>query len=159
MKNLLILLLISAAIPVGVTTSIYPKPIEQEIPRVEQNQGITVNKLKVEYVDSEKAMDIIGSEYQSLIAKEGYKLITVGNDNYLYVGLGEKPVGGYEIEVSYMEDNEGILNVETKITEPTPDGMVSQVITYPHKVVKVNFGPRKINVNSNIKIMNLKEIK
>ncbi|MEG0773805.1 protease complex subunit PrcB family protein [Clostridium sp.] len=154
MKNIMILLLIAVGVGVGVQ-----QPIVKETPRAEQNQGITVNKLKVEYVDTDKAKEIIGDQYSNLIATEGYKLITVGNENYLYIGLGEKPNGGYDLQVSYMEDNEGILNVETKVTQPKADDMVSQVISYPHKVVKVSFGPRKINVNSDIKEIKFKEIK
>lgn len=159
MKNLMILLLITVALPTGVNMSMQQTSIDKVIPRVEQSQGITVNKLKVEYASKEKAEEILEKKLININEMAGYKLITLNDENYLYIGLGEKPTGGYDLEVTYLEDNEGILNMEVKVVEPKAEDMVSQVINYPSKILKLNFAPIKVNIKSNIKEMSFKEIK
>lgn len=159
MKNLMILLLITVALPTGVNMSMQQTSIDKVIPKVEQSQGITVNKLKVDYVSKEKAEEILENQLIDVKETAGYKLITLNDEIYLYIGLGEKSTGGYDLEVTYMEDNEGILNMEVKIVEPKAEDMVSQVINYPSRILKLNFAPIKVNIKSNMKEMSFKEIK
>jgi hypothetical protein len=155
----MILLLITVALPTGVNMSMQQTSIDKVIPRVEQSQGITVNKLKADYVSKEKAEEILENQLIDVKETAGYKLITLTDEIYLYIGLGEKPTGGYDLEVTYMEDNEGILNMEVKVIEPKAGDMVSQVINYPSRILKLNFAPIKVNMKSNMKEMSFKEIK
>lgn len=46
-----------------------------------------------------------------------------------------KPDRGYAY--GEKEDNEGLTNISVLETAPKPDDMVTQVITYPHVIVKV----------------------
>lgn len=124
------------------------KPVNVEPQRNEGNKGITVNQLDILYVEEDKAQELLGEKYTNLRELKGYKVITVNNETYLYIGLGEKSTGGYGIEVTRLEDNEGILNVEVNVIQPKPGDMVTQVITYPHKILKLNFTPKEVNVKS-----------
>lgn len=121
---------------------------EKEPNSGEGNKGITVNKLEVVYVDPNKAEEILGSKYTSIKRLKGYKLITLNNETYLYIGLGRKSTGGYDLEVTHLEDNEGILNAEVNVREPKDTDIVTQAITYPHKILKLSFSPRKVNIKS-----------
>jgi PrcB C-terminal len=124
------------------------KPVSAEPQKGGDNKGITVNKLEVVYVEKDKAEELLGSKYTSINKLKGYKLINANNETYLYIGLGEKSTGGYDLQVVGLEDNEGILNVQVKVIQPGPEDIVTQVITYPHKVLKINFMPREVNIKS-----------
>ncbi len=57
---------------------------------------------------------------------------------YLFIGLGEKSTGGYDIELKKVTKDDG-GNMVFTIEEITPkkDDMVIQVITYPNMVIKI----------------------
>ncbi len=51
---------------------------------------------------------------------------------YLLVTYGEKPTGGYSVEIADIRENEGKLIVTAYFTEPGEDEMVTQALTYPY---------------------------
>lgn len=51
---------------------------------------------------------------------------------YLLVTYGEKPTGGYSVEITDIKENEGKLVVTADFTEPGEDEMVTQALTYPY---------------------------
>lgn len=62
----------------------------------------------------------------------------VKESNFIILNMGEKPTGGYSIGVeSIIETPENIV-ISVKETNPNPDAMVTQGITYPYCVVKIN---------------------
>ncbi|MEG0773809.1 protease complex subunit PrcB family protein [Clostridium sp.] len=147
------LIVLAAALVISIPTYVgamdRKMPKTQEPTKVERNQGITVNQLEINYIDESKAEEILGERYTSISQTKGYKVININNETYLYIGLGEKPTGGYGIEVTRLEDNEGILNVELNVISPKEGDMVTQVITYPHRILKLSFNPRQVNIKSN----------
>lgn len=149
---LLVILIPTFVLNIGKEKNNMEKPtstkLENKEPERGENQGITVNKLEVLYVNPSEAEKILGTSYTSIKRLKGYKLITVNNDVYLYIGLGKKNTGGYDLEVTHLEDNEGILNAEVNVREPKDTDIVTQAITYPHKVLKLSFSPRKVNIKS-----------
>ncbi len=61
-----------------------------------------------------------------------------GDSMYIYVGWGEKPTGGYSVEITGVEHNgNGELVVKALFRAPSPDEMVTQVITYPYDLTAV----------------------
>jgi len=58
---------------------------------------------------------------------------------YILAAAGEKPTGGYGIDVEgvYLE-GPGKVVVETDVTSPDPGMMVTQVITYPSVLIRVD---------------------
>jgi hypothetical protein len=51
---------------------------------------------------------------------------------YLLVTYGEKPTGGYVVEITDITEEEGKLIVTAYFTEPGEDEMVTQAFTYPY---------------------------
>jgi len=57
---------------------------------------------------------------------------------YLLVTYGEKPTGGYEVEITEITEEEGKLVVTANFTEPGEDDMVSQALTYPYDLAMLD---------------------
>ncbi|MCK8826914.1 protease complex subunit PrcB family protein [Natroniella acetigena] len=55
----------------------------------------------------------------------------------VYVGLGERPTGGYGIQINQIRREDDILIVVVKARGPAPTDMVTQAITYPHDLVQL----------------------
>jgi hypothetical protein len=58
--------------------------------------------------------------------------------NYIVLNMGEKNTGGYSIGIEKVEETDKNIVITVKETAPDPDSMVTQVITYPYAVVKIN---------------------
>jgi len=60
------------------------------------------------------------------------------NKTYVLICAGEKPTGGYSVEIdSATVVYPGKVYLVAKITEPSPDDMVIQVITYPCRLIVI----------------------
>jgi len=51
---------------------------------------------------------------------------------YMLVTYGEKPTGGFEVEITGIEEKEDKIVVTVDFTEPGKDDMVTQALTYPY---------------------------
>jgi hypothetical protein len=58
--------------------------------------------------------------------------------NFVILNMGEQPTGGYGIGVEKVEELPDKIVVTVKETKPDPGSMVTQAITYPYAVVRVN---------------------
>ncbi len=58
--------------------------------------------------------------------------------NFIILNMGEKPTGGYAIGVDNVIETPENIVIKVKETNPEPGTMVTQGITYPYCVVKVN---------------------
>ncbi len=67
----------------------------------------------------------------------GHYLFEEDGVPHLAVFSGERNTGGYAIEVYEISLTESKLNVSTVETEPGPDVMVTQALTYPMQIVKL----------------------
>lgn len=56
----------------------------------------------------------------------------------VYVTLGERPTGGYAINIRQIRRRKDDLIVVLKAVGPGPDDMVTQAITNPHHIVKLS---------------------
>jgi hypothetical protein len=74
---------------------------------------ITAGLLKVDSIDLKKQMVVV-------------------------IFAGEKPTGGYSIEVKSLELKDKKLVVHWKLKAPGPDDIVTQAITYPELVLLVD---------------------
>lgn len=57
---------------------------------------------------------------------------------YLLVTYGEKPTGGYAVEITDITEEEGKLVVTAHFTEPGEDEMVTQALTYPYDLAMLD---------------------
>lgn len=101
-------------------------------------QGFTVNKIDFQVVN----FDDLASEkiefINNLATLRGYYYWRDDNGKYtLFIGMGEKPTGGFSIKVISVEDNEGKTNILVEETIPKKDDIVSQALTYPYLVIEM----------------------
>ena len=62
----------------------------------------------------------------------GLRVPDAGEGTYLAVFWGEKPTGGYTVEVLSARPEGSRMVVRLALEEPPPDAMVSQALTYPY---------------------------
>ena len=102
------------------------------------NQGITVNKIKFEVIDSMTLSEQMISEMEALKLRKGYAFWQQEDGSFLVlISAGEKMTGGYGIEVEAVEDNEGKTYIYVIETAPAEGDMNLQALTYPFFVIKV----------------------
>ena len=76
-------------------------------------------------------------QIDSLISERGfYTWETEDGLNYLLVSSGEKPTGGYGIEVVSLGEYEGVYKLLVGEGKPSADAVVPQILTYPHVVIQ-----------------------
>ena len=64
--------------------------------------------------------------------------IDVQRSNFVILNMGEKSTGGYSVAVESVQETEKNIIINVKESSPELGTMVSQVITYPFCVVKIN---------------------
>lgn len=130
----------------GAATAKAKEPIQPEQPG--QNQGITVNKIKFERLEYEK----LSQDKQKLIdkikASKGYYFWEEDGSFTIFIASGEKPTGGFGIDVKYIEDNEGKTNILVEEKSPAPGDVVTQAVTYPFVIVKATGITNNFNVEN-----------
>jgi hypothetical protein len=104
------------------------------------NKGITVNKLDYIIMEYDQLPANVKAEVNKLNKEEKTTKVIPGegDSQYVYIGLGVRATGGYDIEIKSVEDVEGRIAVVYKEIKPDPGLMLIQVITYPCKIIKVN---------------------
>lgn len=58
--------------------------------------------------------------------------------NFVVLNMGEKNSGGYKIGVENVVETDKNIIITVKETIPGPNAMVTQVMTYPYCIVKIN---------------------
>ncbi len=100
----------------------------------------------VEYqvlMDNEIPEEITGDILPQYKQLERALACSYNSEVYVIVTRGEKPTGGYDIDIVDMklvkeDDETETLVVYTSFTDPEPGDIVTQVITYPYEVAKTN---------------------
>ncbi|MBA4275710.1 protease complex subunit PrcB family protein [Flavobacterium sp.] len=62
----------------------------------------------------------------------------VQTSNFVVLNMGEKTTAGYKINVESVIETDKNIIITVKETVPEPNAVVSQVITYPYCIVKIN---------------------
>lgn len=72
--------------------------------------------------------------------------LTYSNKDYLYiaVGYGKQNSGGYSIAVEDLFLTDNAIYIDTNLIGPSQDEMVSQGVTYPYIVVKLEYMDKKV---------------
>ncbi len=108
------------------------KPLYEVLTKQENGGG---NIQFYEIISDEKEIGmLLGDEH--LHGK--VKPADIQTANFVILNLGEKNTGGYGIGVGKVEEFPDKIVVTVKETKPEPGGIVTQVITYPYAVVKIN---------------------
>ncbi|MDF2942949.1 MAG: putative rane protein [Herbinix sp.] len=77
--------------------------------------------------------------------EEPFKL-SYSNKDYLYivVGFGKQNSGGYSIAVDELYLTSNAIYIDTNLIGPSQDDMVSQGVTYPYVVVKLELRDERV---------------
>jgi hypothetical protein len=106
-----------------------------------------IKKLKdLEYTVVEDA-DLPG-ELKEIIDEKKEKPFRLhySNNEFLYivVGYGRQNSGGYSIAVEELFLTDNAIYIDTNLIGPSQDDMVTQGVTYPYVVVKLEYTDKKI---------------
>lgn len=108
---------------------------EESTERIEQE----VTELPFKKITLEETPERIQKWVEENQSTEQKKVFIVDGKTYVIVLLGEKPTGGYGVEITQIADNGGgVISVAHKVTEPEEGGMVTQVITYPLAIAEMD---------------------
>lgn len=119
--------------------------------------GLEVTGCKTEETDVKKLKDLeftvvedvdLPGELKEIIdeKKENpFKLSYSNKDNlYIVVGYGKQNSGGYSISVEELYLTSNAIYIDTNLIGPSQDDMVTQGVTYPYIVVKLEFLDKSI---------------
>lgn len=116
-------------------------------------QNIVNNKINFEVIADEDAPKDLLAMIRKSKENKGFIFTIDDATGYIYIAVlsGTRPTGGYSIEVTGIDDNEGKTNVFVKEIAPSKDSIVTQVITYPYTIVKAR------GITPNITVINTQE--
>lgn len=84
----------------------------------------------------EDVPESVSMQIDKLILNRGYFKWKIDGENYLLISSGEKPTGGYGIEVVTFGEYDGVYKILVGEGKPGKDAVVPQIITYPYVLVK-----------------------
>jgi hypothetical protein len=64
--------------------------------------------------------------------------LDVQKSNFVILNMGEKITGGYSITIESVVETDKNIIINVKESVPAPNSMITQGITYPFCVVKIN---------------------
>jgi len=86
-----------------------------------------------EYQPSEDEVSWIGAR----TGTAGVFIKKFGEYRFVLIAAGEKPTGGYSVEIVKAAASGGDWVVDVRFVAPKPGDMVIQIITYPYGFVKI----------------------
>jgi hypothetical protein len=112
-----------------------------------KSENTEVKKLKdLEFTVVEDA-DLPGELKEIIDEKkeEPFRLTYANKDNlYIVVGYGKQNSGGYSIAVEELYLTDNAIYIDTNLIGPSKDENVSQGITYPYVVVKLEYMDERV---------------
>lgn len=136
MKNIFTIILLALAMVLGTSAC-----------SSSGNSNTSQNNIKYEKIDVSEAPSKLQETIEQVKKKKGYIYYTEDDSDYIYVAAGEKPTGGYTVEVLDLIDNkDDKLTLTVRFTEPGKDDMVTQVITYPYALIRFKAPDKPVEV-------------
>ncbi|MGB3635320.1 MAG: protease complex subunit PrcB family protein [Rubrobacteraceae bacterium] len=111
-----------------------PEPeTTQEAETTEEAPGST----QIEQVSSgsdglKRPQVVVAQSAAALSEATGVQIPEAGEGTYLAAFWGERPTGGYTVEILDARMEGGQVAVQLALRKPPPDAMVSQALTYPY---------------------------
>lgn len=110
-----------------------------------KNTSATIGNIVFEVVGSDVLTDSKLEEWFN----ENYKNYNVSSFNfkehtYILVGAGEKPTGGYSVEILSVIGEENSILINGQINAPKPDEMVTMALTYPNALIRIPKDSRNV---------------
>lgn len=127
-----------------------------------QPNSITYNKIKFDTISYNEAPEALTTEIDTYKSSEGFLYYVDESSNSLYIAVlrGEKPTGGYGININFVEDVEGKENILVQETDPDKNSILPQLVTYPYTIIKTKLSGTSLSVkNSSGKVYNCLDLK
>lgn len=96
-----------------------------------------MKKIKFTHVDPNDIPEDIEAHLVRSEDVEGARLLKSDIGEYVQVSLGERPTGGYSIEVLDLVEDGKVLIISIKEKCPKSGDMVIQAFTYPKTYIKL----------------------
>lgn len=74
----------------------------------------------------------------------GSAVLSAAGDRYLVVAAGQRPTGGYEVELVKAERRADGLHVQVRVVSPPADAMVTQALSNPFIVLLLPDGDEQV---------------
>lgn len=105
---------------------------DKNVNETENNKNVTFSI--VEEFD-EEALKIIDEKTK----EKGYGILSQDDNSVvIFIASGEKPSGGYDIEVKAVEEKDGVITIIVEETAPEGGAMVITALTYPYTVIRLD---------------------
>lgn len=82
--------------------------------------------------------------YEEKYMVEGLYTKAADDGKYVLLAAGVQNTGGYSVEITSVEGNEEEVVVEAKLNVPSKDMMVTQALTYPNILIKIDDTTREV---------------
>lgn len=125
-----VLLIISCGAPKKVITG--PKPLFEVLTQQSDGGG---NIHFFEMLTEPNEIKMLQNDEH---LKNKISALDIQQSNFIILNMGEKPTGGYSIGIDSVIETPQNIEITVKEISPSPDAMVTQGITYPYCVVKIN---------------------
>lgn len=103
-----------------------------------------IGDLKFEVISDDKLPD----ELKTIInERKGEMFKTTyadANNLYIIAGYGKQPTGGYSISVSELYETKNGIHFKTEFFGPSKSEKVTQSVTYPYIVVKLEYTDKSV---------------
>ena len=86
-----------------------------------------------QHSSNQSSLDI----YNGFVTPSPVPEVDFTQEQVVAVFAGEKPTGGYSIEVISVETINSILVITVKHSQPAPENNVAAVITHPYHIIKI----------------------
>jgi len=91
---------------------------------------------------------ILEEWYEKSYKEFGYHFTSDDKGNrYLVISAGERPTGGYGLVLNSVVEGTDKVTIVAELKYPQKGQMVTQVLTYPHLLIKANFGDKEIDAD------------
>lgn len=111
-----------------------------------KSTSATIGNIDFEMVGSDALTDSQLEEwFNENYKKEDLSSFNFKDYTYILVGAGEKPSGGYSVEISSVVGEEGSIIINGQVNAPKPDEMVTTALTYPNALIRIPKDSRSIS--------------
>ncbi len=107
-------------------------PESLEFTSISKGQASSISEQRQLVIRDEQGFKDIWQEIDDV---RGLPEIDFENNMVIAVFMGERPTGGYGIEIKSIDEYPDRITVNIVETEPGPDELTTQALTYPYHIV------------------------
>ncbi|MGF7058443.1 protease complex subunit PrcB family protein [Brassicibacter mesophilus] len=105
-----------------------------------QMGNLTFEAVDTNSIDDNKVKQWYEKNWQS----KGVFSFDSDEDKYILISAGQKPTGGYDVDIVSIEGKEDKIVVNAKVNTPKEGQMVTEILTYPNILVKIQKDERDV---------------